>query len=161
MNYVRMHNKPCIIIYHKLNRQFGHAPTDRQPAYYTQQEIDDIMRYNVIESLANQAVGLGILSYEEILERLYEISSLVRKCFDVASKEAKWSVEDRDELMVSNSQSLRDYEVSERYEMVTDKKLEVRQSNLMRKLMNVAIEESMLLYDNCVYLGMNFFWTIF
>lgn len=44
--YSRKLSRPSAVLYKNIRRRFGHAATDRQIAYMSQEEIDDAASYN-------------------------------------------------------------------------------------------------------------------
>ena len=45
-SYSRKFSRPSAVLYKNIRRRFGHAATDRQIAYLTQEEIDEVADYN-------------------------------------------------------------------------------------------------------------------
>jgi TPP-dependent pyruvate/acetoin dehydrogenase alpha subunit len=48
IHYSRTMGRPSLLVYKNLSRRFGHAGTDRQAAYLSQQEIDGAANRNDI-----------------------------------------------------------------------------------------------------------------
>ncbi|ETO20597.1 hypothetical protein RFI_16620 [Reticulomyxa filosa] len=157
LQYVKSTSKPAIVVFDGLLRQFGHAATDRQDAYLKKEEIEELANKNVISALCHQAVTLGVLSYEEIYERILRIATLCKSGFEKAKTEPKWEYADRLDLLKRNSQPLQEYkplptDVVQRWQKAVDPSV-LSKKNPMRKLMNAAIHESLLQFPQCVYIG--------
>lgn len=100
-DYSRKLSKPSIIVYNNISRRFGHAATDRQAAYLTPTEIDDVMNHNAILTAISDAVANGIVTFEEAHQELTKIIEMVETAFDTACNEPK--IDSVSQLVDSNS----------------------------------------------------------
>lgn len=73
LNYSRKGSRPSMIIWNRLPRRFGHAATDRQFAYLTEEQIKSVARRNPVEYMCAQLVDLGVTTYQELENRYMEI----------------------------------------------------------------------------------------
>ena len=90
LNYVKKNKKPAMIVFDEIPRQFGHAATDRQNAYLTNDEIQSAADQSVLSMLCNQCANdLEILSYDEIKQRLLTIATIVKEEFESVKQEPK------------------------------------------------------------------------
>lgn len=67
-----------MILFKNLPRRFGHAATDRQFAYLTEEQIKAVARRNPVEHMCAQLVELGVVTYEELEKRYLELWDKVR-----------------------------------------------------------------------------------
>jgi TPP-dependent pyruvate/acetoin dehydrogenase alpha subunit len=68
--YSRKGSRPCMIIFNNLPRRFGHAATDRQFAYLTDEQIRAVAERSPVEHMCAQLVSLGVTTYP-VLEKKY------------------------------------------------------------------------------------------
>lgn len=73
LDYSRKGSRPCMIIWNGLPRRFGHAATDRQNAYLTEDQIKAVARRNPVEYMCAQLVELGVITYPELEQKYLEI----------------------------------------------------------------------------------------
>ena len=136
-----------MIVYSNIPRRFGHAATDRQIAYYTQEEIKNEENKNPVEQLCQLAINSGVYSAENLLELYSSIDKLIVDSFTKASAEPKIST--REELIKTNSQPLTPF--------VPPTSVTVNPQNelpdVMRKHMNRVIEEAINNDPSVVYIG--------
>ena len=88
--YSRRRGAPSAVIFESLSRRFGHAATDRQPAYLDESEIQSAQEHSAIAAMCVQAVDCGaVASYGEIAARFDGMLDLVQECFASVSDEPK------------------------------------------------------------------------
>jgi TPP-dependent pyruvate/acetoin dehydrogenase alpha subunit len=104
LTYSRQLARPSIILYKNIRRRFGHAATDRQLAYLTQEEVDSAADHNNMTPFMATAVQAGHVSVSYIADRMEKIIDMVEEAFEVAVNEAK--ITDRATLVATNSQPL-------------------------------------------------------
>lgn len=167
VTYARRKKRPCLVVYDDLPRRFGHAATDRQDAYLSQEEIDAAIARNPISQMAQQAVDLGVATWKELYDEYVSIEQKVEAAFQVAVNEEK--INSREALIASNSQpmapleegSVRVAKTSMAFDPITNEasmKFNRRSPKLdypttMRKNMNRVIEEVLADKPNVVYIG--------
>ena len=64
IDYARLRGKPALLVFKNLSRRFGHASTDRQAAYLSQEEIQAAAETNHLlgkSAQTNIAPYLGVL----------------------------------------------------------------------------------------------------
>lgn len=156
IDYVRSKQKPAVILYKDVPRRFGHAATDRQIAYMTEQEIENLAASNPLENACKQLVDLGIITYEEISAELDHLHEAVRAAFAVAVNEPK--IVSRDEILCRNNSKLSSVsnltKVESAFERSDD--LDSKPSSagfVMRKHMTSVFDEILSKFKNCVYIG--------
>lgn len=102
VDYSRKTQKSSLVHYKGLKRRFGHAATDRQTAYLSQQEIKAHVEADNVERAIEWGVRTGEVTYSEVLDTLSGLENDVRKAFDAASLEPK--VTERTAVMAQSSQ---------------------------------------------------------
>lgn len=101
---VRTSGKPSIMVLKGLPRRFGHAATDRQSAYLTDEEIQSLEFSNPLLSACATAVEEGITTFPALAQTFRSIMAATTSAFDAASQEPK--VRSREELIDRNSAPL-------------------------------------------------------
>ena len=168
VKYARKKKRPSMVVYDELPRRFGHAATDRQNAYMSMDEIDAAAARNPLAQMAQQAVELGVATWEELYKEYVSIEKKVEKAFQVAANEEK--ITTRKSLIDSNSQplaplpegatrvaktsmtlDLKTNEASMQFDRKNTPKAD--QPTVMRKNMNRVIEEVLTEKPNVVYIG--------
>jgi 2-oxoisovalerate dehydrogenase E1 component len=119
--YSRRQQRPSILYMHSLARRFGHAGSDRQAAYLSEEEIASAADFNALLGLvatsarpvgedaeivrtSGQGDGTNTLSgltLDQISARFDHIVSLVEEAFEGAMNEPK--IQDLDALVASNA----------------------------------------------------------
>jgi TPP-dependent pyruvate/acetoin dehydrogenase alpha subunit/pyruvate/2-oxoglutarate/acetoin dehydrogenase E1 component len=87
--YARRRSSPVILHFQDMPRRFGHAATDRQGAYRTDEEIRADHERDVIAGLMIQAVQEGVYTIQEIKQRYGEIYDMAIHSMEIASEEPK------------------------------------------------------------------------
>ncbi len=88
LDYSRKQQSPSVVLYQNLKRRFGHAATDRQFTYMSNQEIQDLQTScNIQESCVQAVETLGYATYGTLLDRWNEIQILTEKAFETAIQE--------------------------------------------------------------------------
>ncbi len=141
----RRTKKPAVVVYSNLRRRFGHAATDRQNAYLSSDEIQHAADVDNVERACDFAVASGAMTYPEILEVFDGIEAMVVDSFDRASAEPK--VTERSDVISKTSMPL---VPTPRFDM---SKTSTGRKDVMRKLMNRVIAETMTDYPESVYIG--------
>eukprot|EP00051_Salpingoeca_urceolata_P001437 m.41009 g.41009 ORF g.41009 m.41009 type:complete len:889 (+) comp11422_c0_seq2:841-3507(+) len=85
----RKETKPVTLIFKNLTRRFGHAATDRQDAYLTQDQIQAAADRNPLLGACAQAVETGVTTYDELQELTNDITNWTRQAFQDAACEPK------------------------------------------------------------------------
>ena len=155
LEYSRKQQGPSVVLYQNLKRRFGHAATDRQSSYMSNQEMEDLRSNCVVQSSCVQAVEtLGYATYGELLDRWKEIQELTEKAFHVAMQEPRVSLS---EMMDRVSVPLAPIPASTTISSLDREKLKAnageRSPKVMRKHMTRALEEAMAKDESVVYLG--------
>ena len=146
----RKHSSPSIVVYSQICRRFGHAASDRQWAYLTQEEIEHFMNSDVISSCVEQVVRNNAATIKGVEERFHLIKKNCRKAFEMAILEPKHTcrvkmVERTAQPLVKLSCVTKDYvSISNGF---------TGQGEVMRKLMNRAFVEAMDSDKSVVYIG--------
>lgn len=147
MDYARRNSAPAVLLYDGLVRRFGHAATDRQLAYMTTHQLQDLAEVQTIESALVQAVDVyNALTYYELRDRWEQIKVWTAEAFDLASVEEKVSRQDMLERVAPPLAPVKDEAIAEIRGVVGKKEV-------MRKHMTRVIEEVMGHDEKVVYLG--------
>ena len=164
IDYVRKTQKPAIIVIDEIIRQFGHAATDRQSAYLTQNEIESAANNPLLLNLCKQFIKLGIFEDKyQCLYRILFLSNLVKKEFENVYNEPKLESTEENRVIVKNRNSapLIPYKIKINNNEIKNKLNKIMNDNgigfgkkcVMRKCMIYIIEEILNIYPNCVYIG--------
>jgi 2-oxoisovalerate dehydrogenase E1 component len=149
--YSRTHSAPAVCHYEGLIRRFGHAATDRQSAYLDRDQITSFANVDVLESAIVQVVEVyNVLTYAEVRDRFEEIQAITRTGFDTAVLEDKVT---RQGMMdrVSAAMIVVPLVANETPFTPVNKSGDKRE--VMRKLMNRIIMETLDEHNDVVYLG--------
>jgi len=162
--YSRKKAAPSLLLYKDITRRFGHAATDRQHAYLSEDEVISMAESDVISAAVVQAVEQqNVGTYSEFLDRFESIGSAASKAFDTASMEPK--ITRREDMLSILSQPMvpiprlpetKVVESPDRTEKTSSsskKKGAWRKAEVMRKHMNKVIAETLEKYPDCVYIG--------
>jgi len=159
--YSRKKAAPSLLLYKDITRRFGHAATDRQFAYLTEDEILGMAESDVISSAVVQAVEQqNVGTYAEWADRFEEIGVAASRAFDAASLEPK--ITDRDDMMSVVSQPmvqvprLPQDKVTESVDRKNEsgpKNNNNKKAEVMRKHMTKVLAETLDKYPDVVYLG--------
>eukprot|EP00039_Didymoeca_costata_P012091 m.172946 g.172946 ORF g.172946 m.172946 type:complete len:817 (+) comp15379_c0_seq5:135-2585(+) len=145
---IRKTKQPAFLHVKNIKRRFGHAATDRQLAYMTEEEVNDLAWTNPMASACHSAVYAGVFSYHELHTLLTTLWRKTESAFNHASTEPKLtsrqSLVDRTAQplvpMPSGAVKMKDH---------SDNK----KGNVMRKNMTRVIDEILTEHVNCVYIG--------
>eukprot|EP00397_Hematodinium_sp_SG-2012_P010694 GEMP01010817.1.p1 GENE.GEMP01010817.1~~GEMP01010817.1.p1 ORF type:complete len:778 (+),score=212.19 GEMP01010817.1:95-2428(+) len=143
----RQKMRPVILVFRNLPRRFGHAATDRQTAYLTQEEVDQVADADVVLPFIDQAVREGVCTYEEIANEYTSLWKQIEVAFDTAAAEPK--VTSRAALIAANCQPLAPKPVVPAASSSDGNE----KPQVMRKQMTRALEEVLNAYPNAVYMG--------
>lgn len=101
VTHSRRHGVPVAVIFQGLVRRFGHAATDRQDAYLSQDEISSAESRNALAGECARAVRRGVVTYDTLAARFRELWEMTAESFDKASAEPK--ITERQECIQMNS----------------------------------------------------------
>lgn len=149
IDYSRRNSAPSVLLYGGLVRRFGHAATDRQIAYLSDEEIQTMAEVQTIESSIVQAVEVyNVMTFAEVRDRFAEIQQCAAQSFVDASTEEKVS---RQDMLEQSAPPL--FPVAH-LEVDTDPQANQKgKKEVMRKHMNRVLDESLGGDDTVVYLG--------
>jgi len=158
----RSRGEPVVLVFEELTRRFGHAATDRQDAYLTEEDIAAKEAHSALASECARAVEQGVTTYAELLDRFDVLSTMVQDAFDAASLEPK--VASREACERFNSQPRaptpgRTASVVRRgvsFEAGADgspSTAEAGAPQVMRRCMTRALDELLSTRPNAVYIG--------
>ena len=90
VDYARRHAAPAIVLYQNLVRRFGHAATDRQSAYLSPTQIQNMAETTVLEQAIVQAVEVyHATTYDQVQDHWQFIQQRLPEAFAIASAEDK------------------------------------------------------------------------
>ena len=160
--YSRKKAAPSLLLYTSkdITRRFGHAATDRQHAYLSEDEVlgmaeSDVISAAIVQAVEQQNVG----TYTEWLDRFEEVGSMTSKAFDAASMEPK--ITKREDMLSVVSQNMvpvprlpqeKIVESADRMKKPSSKR-KGGKAEVMRKHMTEVIKETLEKYPDCVYIG--------
>ena len=158
--YSRKKAAPSLLLYKDITRRFGHAATDRQHAYLSEDEVlgmaeSDVISAAIVQAVEQQNVG----TYTEWLDRFEEVGSMTSKAFDAASMEPK--ITKREDMLSVVSQPMvpvprlpqaKIVESADRMKKPSSKR-KGGKAEVMRKHMTEVIKETLEKYPDCVYIG--------
>ena len=104
IDYTRSMGRPSFLLVSNLPRRFGHAATDSQFAYYTQDEIQNQMDKDPLSDTFSLMLQLGIYTKPELEELFENLRGEVEQAFNIASLEPK--IKSRESLVATNSQPM-------------------------------------------------------
>ena len=149
MDYSRRNAAPSVLIYGGLVRRFGHAATDRQFAYLSDERVQAMANTQHVESTLVQGVEVhNCMTYPELRDRFEEIRGWTIQAFDEASEEAKVTRQDMMERVSPPAIPIRHEKEPEASDIPKNGKQEV-----MRKHMTRVMDESLDRHEDVVYLG--------
>jgi TPP-dependent pyruvate/acetoin dehydrogenase alpha subunit len=154
LEYARVHKRSCAIIFSDLARRFGHAATDRQAAYRSEEEIAGSQQHNPLAVASAMALRDGFTTYDELSALYVQLRETTVNSFAAASAEPK--ISSRAQLLDRLSQPLATPQqetsliVSSGYHTENSTK---GQRDVMRKHMSRVFDEQMELDKAMVYLG--------
>eukprot|EP01134_Creolimax_fragrantissima_P006074 CFRG6074T1 len=152
--YTRKSKRPATIIFSGLARRFGHAATDRQAAYLTDEDIKEQASSNALAGLCAQAVEAGMFTYPELLKMYNHVGARARRAFDVAVNEPK--ITSREEIEVATSAPRVHVEGEKKKAVFVPERTAStlrKKSQVMRKHMTKVIDETLCANPDCVYIG--------
>eukprot|EP00981_Chlorochromonas_danica_P010016 scaffold2924_cov165-Ochromonas_danica.AAC.3 len=161
VDYVRTYKRPALLYVHSLPRRFGHAATDRQGAYLSENEISQMVGADPLSETFSALLGLGLYQPQEIDEIFHTLQEEVEKAFDQAVEEPK--VSSRESLVASTSGPL--YSLGgaslkmtrhlgeEKEEEKIEGKTKLGEREVMRKLMTRFYDEALDSNKRVVYIG--------
>jgi 2-oxoisovalerate dehydrogenase E1 component len=150
MEYSRKQQGPSVVLYQNLKRRFGHAATDRQFSYMSNEEIEEQQSSCVVQASCIQAVELlGYETYETLRDRWTEIQQRTEAAFETAINEPRVTLS---EMMDRVSVPLAPIPISASTSS-PEKKETDEAPKVMRKHMTRALEEAMDQDESVVYLG--------
>ena len=76
-------------MFKNITRRFGHAATDRQAAYLSNDEISNAYMFNPLSNVFHQAIEENIIDRNSLSKRFEEFSEMVSNSFQEASLEPK------------------------------------------------------------------------
>ena len=148
-NYVRKKRKPAVAMFSNLPRRYGHAATDRQQAYLTNDEIENARNNDPLSKMCAHAVRSGAMTLPELETRFLELKDIVEHAFDKASEEPK--ITSRDDIVKRVSQPPVRQSSSSNTEFVAVEN--GGKPEVMRKHMTRLLHEVMDTTSDVVYLG--------
>jgi TPP-dependent pyruvate/acetoin dehydrogenase alpha subunit len=158
----RRTGRPAALLFRNLPRRFGHAATDRQTAYMTQQEVDALASSNPLEAACAAAVAEGIVDYPTLSAMFDGVGARTLAAFQEAATEPKLETLGVGNLVARNAPPLAEPSPSTSNTMLlpssiplepTPKKTSGNRRDVLRKHMNRAIGESLETHQNMVYIG--------
>jgi 2-oxoisovalerate dehydrogenase E1 component len=144
-DYCRNQQKPITIIYKNLKRRFGHAASDRQEAYLSDEEINDLQNFNPILNLCEYGVKQNYISYNEILGLFNEIITITEESFDNIISESKPNIKSVNIV----SKPLIPYPKKNKNNINEP----IGKKIVMRKNMNKVYDEILKNNNNIIYIG--------
>lgn len=144
--FARKTRRPAFLLFDDVPRRFGHAATDRQIAYLTNEEIKAAQDADPMEHSIAAAVKLGVATYDELADEYESIWKATEIAFDTAVREPK--ITTREEVVARNAQPL----VAIGGIKTADTESEERRQ-VMRKQMTRVFDEQLAERPNLVYLG--------
>jgi len=154
-DYARQFQSPCVLVYSNVVRRFGHAATDRQAAYLSDDTIQAMSETCNLEMTMRQAVeDLGYYSYSELANRFEEIYQLTDRAFATAITEPKVNLTEMMERVEAPPAILPSSDMKEVPRNTAEKGDKGKEGrHVMRKHMNQVLHEVMAKDSSIVYLG--------
>jgi len=164
--YSRRQSSPSLILYREITRRFGHAATDRQRAYLSEDDVRSMTESDVVSGAVIQAVeDMGAGTYAEWRDRFEELGHMASKAFESAADEEK--IVRREDTMdrVSSPmvpvsrlptdmvKGIVDADPDETTAMKKVSSKNVGKLEVMRKHMTRAVSESLERNPDVVYIG--------
>mmetsp|Transcript_71883 Transcript_71883/g.191749 ORF Transcript_71883/g.191749 Transcript_71883/m.191749 type:complete len:733 (-) Transcript_71883:39-2237(-) len=144
VQHSRTRGGPSAVVFKGLPRRFGHAATDRQQAYLTDEQIQEAMDTDVLLQMCHAVVASGVLSWAEVAERMDFLQHLSEKSFDLAAEEPK--VLSREHVCALAAQRASPPAPRPSVEPKGP-------AQVMRKLMTKVFEEQLQDHPDLVYIG--------
>lgn len=104
IDYTRSLGRPSLLLVNNMPRRFGHAATDRQDQYMTQDEIAGQIENDPLSIACANGLAHGLFSEDEFAQKFDSMVNIVEEAFDTAVLEPK--ITSREQLIASNSQPL-------------------------------------------------------
>ena len=155
LEYSRKQQGPSVVLYQNLKRRFGHAATDRQFSYMSNNEIEELQANCPVQASCVQAVEiLGYATYEDLLDRWTEIQNLTEKAFETAIQEPSVTLtEMMDRVSAPLAQIPTSAIMSASEKSGTEENRGEESPKVMRKHMTRFFGEAMAMDETVVYLG--------
>lgn len=138
VEYTREMRKPTIVFYNNITRRFGHAATDRQQAYLSEEEIEKMQNTDVLLQLCLDNYS------NDILERFDQLDLQINQAFEEAEYSNKIS---RAEQIFSTSAPKVEFTPP------TKKINKNKKADVMRKSMTTVYHEILANYPESRYIG--------
>jgi len=156
IDFVRNRQRPALIVYRDLPRRFAHSGNDREEEYRSLTDIAKQQETTVIAGACQQAVQEGVTTYEKLHGRYTEIMAQAVEAFETAAAEPKNT--SRDYLISTNSAALtpvsEDAGPASDFLQQASKRAKLgNKGDVMRKIMNVTIDEALHGDPGVVYIG--------
>jgi len=150
--YARQRGAPVALAFSGLTRRFGHAATDRQDAYLSDEEIAANEAVDALAAECRRAVASGVTTFAALAARFNELAQLARDAFDAAAEEPK--VSSRDAMVRLTSQPLvPKQEVVDAVHHAASPVTESAAPKVLRWCMTTALEEQLQERKDLVYIG--------
>jgi 2-oxoisovalerate dehydrogenase E1 component len=155
IHHARQTSAPSCLVLTGLPRRFGHAATDRQAAYMTEQEIEQVASTNPLEALCSLAVSSGVSTHTDLVTEFQELWKKTASAFDKAASEPK--ITRRSEVNERNSVAL--VPVTNQHKVVSQISNAMKVASntapgdVMRKHMTRVFDELLGSTANMVYIG--------
>lgn len=151
-DYVREQQKPACLIISNLPRRFGHAATDRQSVYMSENEImKQANDARSLESVCDLAIETSAYSsYKEILDEYERIENMIEDAFEQAITEPK--ITSREDMLnrVSAPEWIPHSSPSTMTTKMNDKN---KTPTVMRKIMTESLQQALKSNKSLVYIG--------
>lgn len=152
LDFVRKTKKPAILVLDKVPRRFGHAATDRQNAYLSENEVENQANVDVVLKT------LQILNTDpnEMYDKVEYMENLIEEKFNLAMNEER--IQTREECFLNLSADLIDLKtcnevyVNHQAREVLDEKSGKRKQT-MRENMTEIYDELLTNFKQAIYLG--------
>jgi len=155
LNSVRSRSAPAVLVVNDLPRRFGHAATDRQIMYLSEEEIEAAANTDPLRAACDQALKNGLVTSQELLGWWKEMTALVNDSFITASQEPK--ITSRDEILVTTKAPLaplaKPWSTYPGKLTARERKRMETKPQPMRVLMNQVFAELLASESQCVYIG--------
>lgn len=152
IDHSRRRSKPSLLLIKNLKRRFGHAASDLQHLYMSEQEIESQKKSDALSHTFQELLQLNLYTRSEIESLFHTLKDEVETAFNIASLEAKHK--SRDDLMLSNAASIHDIRNHQhRIEFRTENHVKHPANDVMRKLMTRFYHEQLSHDQRVVYIG--------
>eukprot|EP00049_Salpingoeca_infusionum_P026976 m.29395 g.29395 ORF g.29395 m.29395 type:complete len:772 (+) comp9160_c1_seq1:108-2423(+) len=151
IKHCRSRAEPILLALKDTPRRYGHAATDRQGAYLTTDEIQQLENVNPLAGFCRSAVEAGYTTMDELAALMSSMEEKTIAAFETAVTESKV---DTDSLMSRLQRS----ELPPMYAPSTTKSAASQEGTspapaVMRKSMNKILQEILENHSNVVYIG--------